>query len=72
MGLAETKCVVEKVNYDGAQSAVQYALLTYVDSPTSDTAVVSDYGREAFLIGQAHEVPYYESFANKSLQKGPG
>lgn len=70
-GLTTTKCVVEDVNYDGAQSAVQYAIYTYVDSPTSDTAVVSDAGREAFIIGQAHEIPYYESFANKSLQKGP-
>lgn len=70
-GLTTTKCVVNDVNYDGAQGAVQYALQTYVDSPTSDTAVVSDYGREAFIIGQAHPIPYYESFANKSLQKGP-
>lgn len=69
-GLQDPEYTVNGISYDGAQGAIQYALYTYTQCP-ADTAAQSEAGRIAFMVGKAHPIPYYESFPNKSLQKGP-
>lgn len=71
MGLTEPHYTLTGINYTGGQSYTTYVFTTYTDSPTADTATVSDYARQAFVMGAAHAIPYYESFANKGLQNGP-
>ena len=69
-GLQDPEYTVKGISYDGSQGAIQYALYTYTQCP-ADTAAQSDAGRIQFFIGKPHAIPYYESFPNKSVGKGP-
>lgn len=71
MGLTSPEYTLTGVTYTGTQSYTTYVFTTYTDSPTADTATVSDYARQAFVMGKSFPIPYNESFSNKGLQKGP-
>lgn len=70
-GLQNNEYTLTGVNYTGSQGSTTYAFQTYTNSETADTATYSDYARASFVMGAAHAIPYYESFAGKGLQKGP-
>lgn len=68
-GLQDPEYTVSGITYDGSQGNIQYAIYTYTDS--LDYSAKSEAGRATLLVGKPHAIPYYESFPNKSLQKGP-
>lgn len=70
-GLQSPNYTLSGINYTGSQGSTTYAFCTYTNSETADTATVSDYARASFVMGAAHSIPYYESFASKGLSKGP-